>query len=705
MKKFIAGILLVISMFSFFILYNDYKEETIFNMKNVEHHLENSYRVTIPTKINTLPNQTQYDMLVDSEDDASLYFTRIDQDGDNEKIIKYIYTTNNDYVNSFKLAKGKVLDTSLMYSDYFMSTEDTGDPNQIGQIAGIDGMELEIRTLQSMVDDGYYLDGACTVVVENGNIDSFLNIFKEGLGIENINVCKSYDIGQVDKKSNFQIPALFLIFMMLILYYIIKSYKKIAIEKLMGFSNFDIWKKRILKILGVQILAIIVSILVMSLILIKEYNYFFCDFLKYIFVQYFKLICITFIVASIPFIYIINIKISEIIKNKKQVKEIIILNSIIKIILCVIFIYLVNIQVENYDNIKKAFDGSYKGWEDGSNYRVLKLNRLDEEKAFSDEYLDGCIEIYKYFNKKGAIFAEFEMYSNLSKEQNSDFPEYLYRAIVNPNYLEINKVYDCENNIVKVNEDNKNWVLLIPEKYKNYEDKIREYYQFWIDSYNGEVKSDIEIIWIKNNQKLFSYNFSVNEEEGNYVTDPILFVGTVNGGFPDWNTQVFNIMGNPLKIKIEDDKSDTEEIMPILDELGYSSYGVQINYANEQVISSYNDYMDMFKWLITGFVSTLVVIIIILIENIYNYVEQFKVRFALRKLNGYGVIARYKEYLISIILSWIIIFVVSLIFKLTNISILIKVCISGVSIEIIISLIILTFYEDKKIIDFIKGGI
>ena len=80
-------------------------------------------------------------------------------------------------------------------------------------------------------------------------------------------------------------------------------------------------------------------------------------------------------------------------------------------------------------------------------------------------------------------------------------------------------------------------------------------------------------------------------------------------------------------------------------------------------------------------------------------------RFALRKLNGYGVIARYKEYLISIILSWIIIFVVSLIFKLTNISILIKVCLSGVSIEIIISLIIITFYEDKKIIDFIKGGI
>ena len=35
--------LLVISMFSFFILYSDYKEETIFNMKNVEHHLETAF--------------------------------------------------------------------------------------------------------------------------------------------------------------------------------------------------------------------------------------------------------------------------------------------------------------------------------------------------------------------------------------------------------------------------------------------------------------------------------------------------------------------------------------------------------------------------------------------------------------------------------------------------------------------------------------
>lgn len=708
MKKFITGILLAISMFSFFILYTDYKEEQIFNMKNVEHHLDNSYNVTIPSKINSLPRGQQHEQLIEASkgDDTCLYFTRIDQSGDNQKIIKYIYTSNNDYVSYFNLINGDILDYTLMDSNSFMSTKDTGDPNQIGQIASFDGIELEIRTLQNMVEDGFLLDGSCTVTVADGkSIDLFTDIFKVGLGINTMDVSTSYDIGEIENTSYFQIPVLFLIFMMLILYYIIKSYKKIAVEKLLGFSIIDIWKTRIVKILKIQLITIILAIVSMSIILFKDFNILYIDFLKYISMRYIGLVVITLIIASIPFIYVENIKVSSVLKNKRQVKEIIIINNIIKITLCIIFIFLVNIQIINYDDIKKIFNNEYKAWEDVSDYRVLSLNRIDSEQAFSNEFLDNNIELYKYFNNKGAIFAEFEMYSNLSKEMNSTLPEYLFRAVVNHNYLINNPVYDINHNLLSISEENTNWVLLVPEKYKNNENDIRTYYQQWINSYNGVVTSEVELVWIENDQKLFSYNFLVNTNDGNYVTDPILFIGSEKGCFPDWNTQVFNIMGNPLKVKIENGSTDIDTIMPILDEYGYSSYGVQINYANEQVISSYNDFKSMFKWIVTGIVSSIIIIGLILVQNTYTFVEQFKVRFALRKLHGYSLTSKYKEYFILVAISWIIIILISYLLQLSQIYIILCISLIGCIIELVISLIILRFFREKKIIEFIKGGI
>lgn len=59
MRKFIAVLLLAISLFSFFILYNQQKELQIYNMKNVEHHFQYIYEINIPTKINQFPRGTQ----------------------------------------------------------------------------------------------------------------------------------------------------------------------------------------------------------------------------------------------------------------------------------------------------------------------------------------------------------------------------------------------------------------------------------------------------------------------------------------------------------------------------------------------------------------------------------------------------------------------------------------------------------------------
>lgn len=413
MKKFIAVLLLTISMFSFFILYNEQKELQIFNMKNAEHHLKNSYEVIIPSRINSLPRGQQYRKILDTTngEDAAIYFTRIDQNNSKQKIIKYIYTTNDEYMSKFNLVWGKKLDKTLMDTHYFLSTEDTGDKNQIGRIASFDGVHMEIRTLQNMLDEGLFLDGPCTVTVPEGkSIDFFTDAFKEGLAIKSIDTAVSKDIGEVKQGKHLEVLVLFFIIMLLVLYDILKSYKNIAVEKLLGFSDFDIWKKRIVKIMFTQIVTMIVSIIIMSFVLFKKFNIYHLYFLKDLALRYIILIIIMFIISSVPFIYVKNIKVSAAIKNKQPAQEILFFNTAVKIFLCVGFIFLVNRQVADFENIKRAFDGTYKRWEEVTNYRVLNLHNISLEMQFSNTN----IEIYKIFNKSGAIFAAFDFYTKQS---------------------------------------------------------------------------------------------------------------------------------------------------------------------------------------------------------------------------------------------------------------------------------------------------
>jgi len=689
-------------MFSFFILYKEQKETQIFNMKNVERHLPNSYEVIIPSKINSFPKEAQYKKILDSSNgqDSSIYFTRIERNGKEEKIIKYIYSTNDDYIDNFKLVWGKKLDKTLMDSDYFLSTEDTGEENQIGRIASFDGINMEIRTIQSMLNEGLFLDGPCTVTVPEGKgIEFFTDGLKDGLGIRTIDASVSRDIGGVVKNSHLEIAVLFFMIMLLILYDVLKSYKKVAVEKLLGFSTLDIWKKRIVIILLLQFITIIVSIIIMSLILFKEFNIYHLYFLKDLVLKYIVLTLLTFITASIPFVYVGNIKVTVAIKNNQPTKEILFFNTIIKVILFTGLIFFINKQVINYDNIKKAFDDSYKKWEEVSNYRVLSLNKMSLEMQFSDTN----IEIYKYFNERGAIFAEFESYTKISKELNKDLPDTNRFALINSNYLLENPAYDLNGDKVSISENDDSWILLVPDKYKDKENEIKEFHQRWINSF-PDIRREIKIIWTKSGQKFFSYNFMVNGDEGYYVTDPILFVGTEKGGLPMWNSQLFNVQGNPFKVKVDPSMTDKEFIEPILNEFGYLSYGLNINYADEQVASTTKEYKEMFVWIVTGILSTLLIIVIIIIQNVYNFFEQFKIRLAIKKLYGYGNIEKYKEYFILIMVSWVITILISATFSLASLKVIIIVFILGFSIESMVSLIMLNRIEKKKIVEFIKGG-
>lgn len=696
-------------MFSFFILYNEFKKNEIFNMKNIENNLENSYDVLLPSTMSGLPRKEQYEMLAKATDGtmSSIFFTRIDRSSKKEKIIKYIYTMKDDYIDKINLSSGKKLDKTMMNTNYFLSTENTGDKNQIGVIeSSSDDFIFEVRTLNNMLTDGLKFKGFCTMSFpRNKTIEEHMNQLCGIYGVSKIENNKAEIIDKVNSKNLKYIYILFSILSLLVLYDILNSYKKIGIKKLVGYSNLDIWKEDIFKFLIIQIGSIIVSTVFMSIFLVDKYNGAYLKFLKKLALNYFFITIAIMIIISIPYVYIQTIKMSSILKNKRQTKEILIFNNLIKVGLIIGFIILLNIQSMNYNKLEAVYNGYYKHWEDVGNYVVLHLEALDSETASTEKYLKRQQELYKKLNAKGAIVAEFVMYTTESKDLNSNVQSYKLPATINPNYLKKFPIYDYEGRRISISEKNKNWIVLIPYKFKNKEKEIRQYYQSWKDkdTDKNNMAGELEIIWTKSNQEYFSYNVNVNPKGGNYVKDPIVLVGTETGLYPYWNSFIFNIEGDPVKVKINKGISPYTQIKPIINSLGIDSSSLRINYADEEIVSINNKYKSMIKFLLIGFITISMMLVIIVTQSLLNFFEQYKKIIYIRSFHGYKSFHKYEECLQIITVSWMAILIISIILNKASLSIILGITLVGFVFECLLSIIFLNLITKKRFTKVMKG--
>ncbi|RXI39136.1 hypothetical protein DP129_07175 [Clostridium tetani] len=706
MKKLISVLILVISMFSFFILYDEFKKTEAFNMKNIENNLENGYDILLPSTMDSLPRRDQYETLANATQStmSSVFFTRTDRSGEKEKIIKYIYTMKDDYMDKINLSRGKKLDKTMMTSNYFLSTENTGDKNQVGVIESIsDDFIFEVHTLNNMLDDGLKFKGFCTMdLPKDKTIEQHLSTLCEIYDVSTIEHNKVQIIGWVDNKNSSYILVLFSILVLLILYDILNSYKKIGIKKMLGYSNLDIWKEDISKLLIIQIGSIIISTIFMSIFLINKYNGAYLKFLKKLGLNYLLITIILLIVASIPYIYVQTIKISSILKNKRQTNEILIFNTLIKIGLVVGFIILLNIQITNFDEFKKLYNGSYKQWEDASNYVTLNLDNLDFY-SYGEKFLKKQQKLYKNLNSKGAIFVTFPMHTTLSKDLNSNVKYFKLNGTINPNYLKKYPIYNDKGDRVYISEKNKNWVILIPDKFKNDEEQIREYYESRKKSYLECTRSKLDIIWVKSNQKYFSYDVSVNPKEGNYVEDPIVLVGTEEGLFPYWNSYIFNTVGDPVKVKINKETSPYDQIKPIINSVGIDTSSLRINFADEEVVSISNEYKNMLKFLIIGMIFIAIMLVIIVTQSVLNFFEQYKKVISIRGFHGYKSFDKYREYLWIIVISWVVAIITSIILNKASLNIVLSVALVGLIFECLLSIIFLNLINKNRLTEVMKG--
>lgn len=716
MKKIIAIFLTITSMFSFFILFNNEKIQQRNEMEKAEQNLKYRYNIIIPIKIDSKDTNETLKVLENILDkyNASIYYKRLSKEENEQKA--YVYINDTEYLSNFELKSGRKLEKSDMNSTNFLSSREVEDSNEVGVLSTFcEENVFEIHTLKEMIEKGYSLSGECCISFGNSdskNVNKFIEDLENELNIKGISI-QDKSNGDINIKDNqwIIIAILYFITMMLVLYYLLKSYKKIGIEKLMGFSSLKIYLDRILTLAKMFVIISLITNIVMVLYKFRNINSYVKKFLIELACVNATEFIIFIIICSVPFIYIDKIQITNMLKNKKLTTEIMLFNFFVKVILICSLVMVVNQGINNFDRIRNVFTESFKQWEDVKDYvGIPSIINTNMEELSDQNYLKNQKELYKYFSEQGGILADFSEYSPGTREMRKSETNFDYErdnVTVNPNYLDKYPVYDVDGNRISISEDDSNYILLIPDKFKDNEKEILDLFNKWKEAglCAKSAEQPNEIIWIKSNQKLFSMAIDINSGDGNNVTDPIIHVLTNNNANISNYDTILGITGLPFKIKVTDYENPGESIMPILKEYGYDKNVNKISSINEQVASESDTVMKTIQFLAMSIIVILICIVIVILQNIYNYFDKYSKKIAIKKLNGFKLRDKYKGYFYLIILSWAMVFIIHLVLKRVPLNINCYLVLSGVVVEILISLLVLVFIDKKKVSKVIKGEI
>ncbi|MCF8011991.1 MAG: DUF1430 domain-containing protein [Clostridiales bacterium] len=681
-------------MLSFYIAYIQTDKDELKKMENAEKGIARQFR--IPIHFHPAGPDELYPLLCKTakEYKVNIFRTNIHYNVDDQaEVLKYFLLTGDTrFFDTFSLKSGRFLTVQdTQQGNSFMSSVDTGDRNQIGTVREFGGNNLiKIKPLKTAyehlsVGGQYYVEASDERV-----FDAFLKGFVAKVNeyhkehetkfsytpkdFLKKNSSGGLEVGsRVDflKYINYMV---FIITLILFIYYIFYESRRIGIMKMHGLSNLRLW----FTIAGRLITVIFVLSVAVSLfapLLIKDTT---SQFIGSAIISHFKTYVIVTSISLISYIYISRIRVSDAIKNRKDTNSIFALNTLLKAG-CSILVILICLSIwSQYDEIQAKRE-DLKNWEHIKDYGVfypLKVGYdLEDVKHGSPiETAATAGELYPVLNKMGALLIEAGDYEedHIIRNKNSDN----IRSIkVNPNYLQEFPVYDVHNNPVQVSEDTSDWILLVPEKYRHREDKIMSYFKktrTGTDGFEGvyewnerffkrdvpdRVKNQqIEIIWLANNQEIFSFNPEVFPAENNVIIDPIIQVVTEKNSICGDRANIISggRATDALKMKLIDrDAALTlEKLKPELKKLKLDDnikHLVAINQLVAQKIYNMEKWMNQLLLTSLGLLAGLLILVV---QNLTIFFNKYQRKFMVRRLFGTGFFRTYKEYILLFSVTW-----------------------------------------------------
>ncbi|MBX4262367.1 DUF1430 domain-containing protein [Clostridium estertheticum] len=702
MKKTFAIILSIISISSFFILLNIQDIVEFNNIKNAEIN-DKSYNITISNKINTASSEQTYKTLVKvaNKYNASIYNSTISFVKDKSILTKYVYCNEDYFFGKFKLIHGKMIAQNNKNVNSLVATFETGNKNQIGTIYDFRSNDkMVITTLESAVNKKSFSGDYIVNLKNPNNIDKFIDELTVNLKVDVI----KKDIAASESVNSLQayivIIIMYVILILIIFYKLLNSYKEFGIKKMLGFTTIDIWIKDITSLIKLQLIINVIIDISLFIIMLKGYSNYLNSFIFKVCMSLIIQLIMSFMFLSVPYIYISKITISNMIKNKKNMKAIVTFNSILKTILLITFILVSSISLKENDSIKSFYNTSFEQWEKTKDYAFIGgLKPIDYAELQSEAFNLKLKKLYLYLNDKGGILADFKAFNQQRMEMNKNANianQVKAVATVNPNYLINNNFYDSKNKKISILESERDSIIIIPYKYIKSEKEIKNYFSY--------LENDIKIIWSKDNQKLFSYDIDVNSKYGNMVTDPLLMVITKSNGDLHDYAKVAGEEGDPFKFKSTNRDNPQGTFKNKAKELGIYNKLVNVYSVYDEVSLKIYELKQKLFVISVVILLCIIIIIFIILQNTFNYFEENKQLLSIKTFHGYKHYDKYRDYYLKMLYSWIIIAIFIISKNGVKPDNSWSIFIGALVMDIIISAISIKKIEKRNIIKVIKRG-
>ncbi|QTD42768.1 DUF1430 domain-containing protein [Sporosarcina sp. Te-1] len=650
---------------------------------------------------------------------------------------KYIYVKEGRELKSKETLEEK----------YFLSTESAKkNSNQIGLIDYFDKDQLiKVEPLESSyrylpTSGRYFLEAnsdAQTTLFMNNFIRG-INDYLEGIGWkgeEYTNADFLTGEASIEPQEGFftlkslanlkKEQAILLIgVVFLILYYLHVSTKEVGIYKLHGFRSAYIWWR----LIGRKI----ITIFLISLLVVFFISYAQAPSIYFLSIAYQNLILTFMILIFFSFIgsiYINTFKISDSIKDKRETAVIISLNLCIKIG-CIIILASLGTQIMHEKQEMKRMQLQYlsqhermedKDWQGIANdYGIVQaytghtqaytLGEYESELSKSDKLL---FYLYPNFNSLGSLYVDAGNYEEETIFINRNHTGIL-SITVNPNFLNKYPIFDINGDQVSITEKTEDWIFLVPDKYRDRENDIQEYFneKKYRDFYlSPDVGQEIKIVWLQNNQEIFSMNPEVFPAEDNVILDPIIQVKTLNNYLFTYRGGIKGrALRDPLKLKLQNGSiSDTNRILEDALKENKLDDRIKITSFNQFIKNEVEYARKEITKLLNQFFATLLVFSFIAIQSAIIYFNKNQKLFSIKRLLGVGFIRTYLPYL-----YWILISYSSVVLLCYGINVLkiyaflepyFYLCLSILlCIELILASLFILLIENKKSREVIKGG-
>lgn len=622
-------------------------------------HLEFLKDAATKNKVNILRTITEYDAETKTE---------------YEKIYLYLSGATH-FFDTIQITDGRALtEEDMDIDDLFLTTSRTDSPEQIGKIKNFNNSKnYTVFVLDKVTSEytyhGYY-QAECT---SQQDFEHFLNDYSNA-----VNNAYGYSMTAEDYRLENPVesdyiqpaivryaPVLIAIFSLVILsflliYYILFHAKEISVMLMHGYSrHFILWKLFISPFIR-NFIGSYLFIAVCFCFIAENTSKFIVQCSMVLFIVF---LCLLTSLGILFYQYSKRIAITLCIKGKRPDKLIFKLNIFVKTLLSAVLILISAKLMDDLKNIDQMLS-NLSGWEAVSGYGIFDPVYLgDDDKAFDYSFpLDiPAYELYPTLNSQfKAFYIDTDTYTLDNLRANSDVT-YIKFITVNPNYLLQFPVYDETGQEIRISEDVAETVYLVPAQYRELEDYNKSYFQeerrAWHDDvhvgYYGQpekpISKEIQIIYTKPDQFIFSINANVFPAQNNQIQDPIIQVMT-EGNILVPDISYTSTGRHTLFIPLED--SDTQRtyqnLLPNL-----KKYKLDDNFL--YLIKPYEAIMQKIAKLKTGYhlieaiiLAILFLICIILIQTIYIYFQRSKKEIVISKLFGYSYLQKYKRLFLSV---------------------------------------------------------